>query len=383
MSITKFNDLVRDARKASSPSGTKIDHAEVTAALAELSTRGVSEKELEAAKDVLASSSSALTAEAREVLVNFVNRRALTGPAEARQSALDARISDLTKPNHKVTAGEINAVIDLLAHNGATKDERWLAYGWLTSLSLTPGAKKSLREFIYQGETPLPKVDAELLREHLVTVMNNFHHSDTLPMNQRPWGNGWEARPHLNLTGSDGHKTKRMELGADMAERGFSYAIVVSNSDKQPTLPSTNSHDYVWFERKNKATGEVQYLADSPMSSFVSQPFRYDLEQGLKALDKKEFTSYDMGKERFDAVMAKAFPGLKPVDGERRSIVKVKERSDGNLDVTVERRTDGADLRKIDPKLRMLADRAGIKFDTKDTVERVTLVLSAFGIPVE
>src|SRR5688572_28372641 len=109
MSITKFNDLVRDARKASSPSGAKIDHAEVTAALAELSTRGVSEKELEAAKDVLASSSSALTPEAREVLVNFVNRRALTGPAEARQSALDARISDLTKPNHKVTASEINA----------------------------------------------------------------------------------------------------------------------------------------------------------------------------------------------------------------------------------------------------------------------------------
>ena len=130
-------------------------------------------------------------------------------------------------------------------------------------------------------------------------------------------------------------------------------ATPISRWRSGPTLPSTNSHDYVWFERKNKGTGEVQYLADSPMSAFVSQPFRYDLEQGLKALDKKEFTHYDMGKERFDAVMAKAFPGLKAIEGERRSIVKVKERSDGNLDVTVERKTDGADLRKIDPQLRM------------------------------
>src|SRR5688500_16226554 len=152
MSIQKFNDLVRTAKQSSSPSGKKIDHAEMTAALEELSRRGTSDAELKSAKDVLESNASALTPEARELLNNFVQRRALEGPAEARQTALDARMADLQKP-HRVGAKEINAIIELLAHNGATKDERWLAFGWLQSLSLTSGAKKALKEFIYQDET--------------------------------------------------------------------------------------------------------------------------------------------------------------------------------------------------------------------------------------
>jgi hypothetical protein len=377
-SIKRFQDLVTAARQPSSPSGRAIDFEEMTTALKELENRGTSEAELQAAKELLASKVK-LTDEAREALVNFVNRRALTGPAEARQSALDARIAGLTSTNHRVNASEINKIIELLAHNGATKDERWMAYGWLQSLQLTPGAKKALKEFIYQPETPLPNLDEKLLRENLVTTMNNFHHSDTLPMNQRPWGNGWEARPQLDLSDS---KVARMELGEDLAEKGFTYAIVVSNDDKQPTLPSKNSHDYVWFERTNKTTGEKQYLANSPMSSFVSEPFRYDLEQGLKAFSKNEFTHYNLGKERFDAIMAKAFPGEHD-DNERLSVIKVKQRDDGNYDVTVERRSYGADLRKIDPKLRMLADRAGYKIETKDEVEKVTLPISPFGIPIE
>lgn len=369
--IERFTALIQTARQ----SGDQLGYEAVTTALHELDSRGHTDAEISAAQDLL-ESKAPMDAGAREALENFVNRHALPDPKDAKQHALAAQIESMTA-GERVMASQAKKTVALLQEDGATKDERWTAYGWLESLDMTPAARRALEAFVFQPETPLQPMDEAHLREHLTWVLNNFHEGQTLTKNWRSWGNLWEARPKLDLTKT---YTTRMELGEEIAEQGWSYAIIVSSWDERPSLPSENRRDHVWFERRNKETGEKQYLADSPHSHFVSTPFRYQEEQALKPYTKSG-RSLRLGKERWEQVMKEAFP-TQVNQWERRSVHKVVAQRDGNFRVTLQREVPGADLRKIDPKLRMLADRHGYTLDPTGSRERVTMLLSPFGIPL-